>query len=135
MFIGICGAICAGKHEVAKFLVMNHGFQSLRLIPSQASSSIAPPLARTPEPNALDALSLSEETYFTTPEEMLVYVTQNYDKDFVTTTIPDEATLDKFSQRPFFLLLFVDAPVTVRWQRYKDRFDTISSRVSSMACS
>jgi dCMP deaminase len=39
----------------------------------------------------------------------------------VTTDIPTESVLDVYTRRPFFLLLSIDAPLTVRWQRWQHR--------------
>ncbi|KAH7011519.1 cytidine deaminase-like protein [Ilyonectria destructans] len=58
---------------------------------------------------------------FSTPEELLDFVTKHWRSRFVTTDIPTEAALDVFVRRPFFLLLSVDAPLTVRWHRYQER--------------
>ncbi|KAH8699489.1 putative dCMP deaminase [Ilyonectria robusta] len=58
---------------------------------------------------------------FSTPEELLDFVTKRWRSRFVTTDIPTEAALDVFVRRPFFLLLSVDAPLTVRWHRYQER--------------
>ncbi|KAF4981602.1 hypothetical protein FZEAL_2614 [Fusarium zealandicum] len=58
---------------------------------------------------------------FSTPEELLEFVTKRWRSRFVTTDIPTEAALDVFLRRPFFLLLSVDAPLTVRWRRFQDR--------------
>ncbi|RPA82341.1 hypothetical protein BJ508DRAFT_369562 [Ascobolus immersus RN42] len=123
MFIGICGAICSGKHTIAAFLIREHGFQLLQLVPSQATSAIAPPLARTPDGSEKSNGNQlgNQAMMFETAEAMLEYATRHYDKDFVTTTIPDERTLDLFAQRPFFMLVSVDAPVGVRYERWKAR--------------
>lgn len=58
---------------------------------------------------------------FSTPEELLDFVTKRWRSRFVTTDIPTEAVLDVFLRRPFFLLLSVDAPLTVRWRRFQER--------------
>ncbi|KAH6891409.1 putative dCMP deaminase [Thelonectria olida] len=64
----------------------------------------------------------SQETHtFSTPEELLDFVTRSWRSRFVTTDIPTEAVLDVFVRRPFFLLVSVDAPLTVRWRRYQER--------------
>lgn len=39
----------------------------------------------------------------------------------MTTDIWDDTVVDALLRRPFFLLVSVDAPVSVRWQRFKDR--------------
>lgn len=58
---------------------------------------------------------------FATPEALLDFVTKRWRSRFVTTDIPTEAVLDVFMRRPFFLLLSVDAPLTVRWRRFQQR--------------
>lgn len=52
---------------------------------------------------------------------MLEYVTKRWTERFVTTDIWDERLLEKLLMRPFFILVSVDAPVSVRWERYKKR--------------
>ncbi|KAM5352557.1 hypothetical protein ACJ41O_005279 [Fusarium nematophilum] len=58
---------------------------------------------------------------FSTADELLDFVTKRWRSRFVTTDIPTEAVLDVFVRRPFFLLLSVDAPLTVRWRRFQER--------------
>lgn len=58
---------------------------------------------------------------FTTPEDLLDFVTKRWRSRFVITDVHTEAVLDVFIRRPFFLLLSVDAPLTVRWRRFQQR--------------
>ncbi|KAK2603677.1 Deoxycytidine monophosphate (dCMP) deaminase [Conoideocrella luteorostrata] len=58
---------------------------------------------------------------FASPEDLLDFVTLRWRSRFVTTDIPSEAALDVFMRRPFFLLLSIDAPLTVRWRRFQER--------------
>ncbi|KAK0390523.1 hypothetical protein NLU13_0027 [Sarocladium strictum] len=57
----------------------------------------------------------------TSPEDLLDFVTKRWRSRFVTTDIPTEKVLDVFIRRPFFLLISVDAPLTVRWRRFQQR--------------
>lgn len=41
--------------------------------------------------------------------------------NYVTTSIHDDKIVNALSHRPFFILVHVDAPISVRWQRFKDR--------------
>jgi dCMP deaminase len=66
-------------------------------------------------------LRAGPQNVFSTPEELLDFVTKRWRSRFVTTDIPTEAVLDVFLRRPFFLLLSVDAPLTVRWRRFQER--------------
>ncbi|KAK9467288.1 cytidine deaminase-like protein [Lipomyces arxii] len=58
-----------------------------------------------------------KEVSFHTVESMIDYVTKRWTQLFVTTSVYSEAALDAFSARPFFLLLAVQAPLLVRYQR------------------
>jgi dCMP deaminase len=52
---------------------------------------------------------------------LLDFVTLRWRERWVTTDIWDDRVVDALLRRPFFLLISVDAPVSVRWQRFKDR--------------
>ncbi|OXV05127.1 hypothetical protein Egran_07105 [Elaphomyces granulatus] len=123
MLIGLCGGVCSGKHAIAEYLVQYQGFQLLEL-----SSTTFPRISNGPG----DHLSLqhSEEKrkvttqsvfVFKTTETLLTFVTKRWRERWVTTDIWDITTLDLLLQRPFFLLVSVDAPVSLRWQRFRDR--------------
>ncbi|KAH6630973.1 cytidine deaminase-like protein [Chaetomium sp. MPI-SDFR-AT-0129] len=131
MFIGICGSICAGKRTIARYLVAHHGFTQLYLepsaytatyvqIPSEENNSQSKDGVSTPEstPNNTPQDTTPPQHTFSTPEALLEFVTAHWNKRWVTTALPSEAVLDLYARRPFFLLISVDAPLTVRWQRY-----------------
>jgi dCMP deaminase len=59
---------------------------------------------------------------FGTADALLDYVTASWKEHWVTTDIWDEQVLDVLLRRPFFLLVSVDAPVTIRWERFKARY-------------
>ncbi|KAM4057823.1 cytidine and deoxycytidylate deaminase zinc-binding domain-containing protein [Hirsutella rhossiliensis] len=67
---------------------------------------------------------------FATAEALLEFVTTRWQARFVTTDIPTEAALDVLLRRPFFLLLSVDAPLTVRWRRFQLRCGDSSAAIS-----
>lgn len=58
---------------------------------------------------------------FSTPQELLDFVTRRWRGRYVTTDIHSETVLDVLIHRPFFLLISVDAPLTVRWRRFQER--------------
>ena len=62
-----------------------------------------------------------DDLSFSTVDDLLNFVTKSWRERWVTTDIWDEEILDALQRRPFFILVSVDAPVTVRWQRFKDR--------------
>lgn len=132
---------------MAQYLVEHHGFKHLylRLPPtSEASdheevrsdssslpeafagalSSSALTTEKGAKSNSGSSLTLRphpEGLTFDTPEALLDFVTQRWRSRYVTTDIHTEAVLDILSRRPFFLLISVDAPLTVRWRRFQRR--------------
>lgn len=107
MLIGLCGSISAGKQSVATYLVERQGFSRLCLVPP------APTLARS---------VLSEQHCFDTVEKLVDHITKRWQQRWVTTDIWNEGILEKLLHRPSFLLVSVDAPLTLRWQRYRSRY-------------
>ncbi|KAI1502802.1 cytidine deaminase-like protein [Biscogniauxia marginata] len=156
MLIGICGAKCAGKSTVARYLIDHHGFKKLHLetqqqqqppllpssqsdngngssdlsadTPDTTSGESVGPARPGPTPAAAASSSSSSSSYtFSTTAALLDFVTKHWRSRWVTTDVHDEAVLDALSRRPFFILISVDAPVTVRWQRYQERQRSPSS--------
>jgi dCMP deaminase len=105
MFIGLCGPICAGKKTVSAYLVDHHGFTQL-FLESPLSSKTTP-----------------DDYTFPTASALVDYVTKHWQGRWVTTDVYSESILDKLSCRPFFILISVDAPVNVRWKRFKQRLN------------
>jgi len=56
---------------------------------------------------------------FENVDSLLDFVTPRWKERWVMTDICDSSTLDRLLLRPFFLLVNVDAPVSLRWQRYR----------------
>jgi dCMP deaminase len=128
MFIGIAGPICAGKRSIATFLIHNHGFTRLRLRHPHRSPN---------GDDALDALDTPDDAvnglangvggmhvadvWFESMGEMAEFVTKRWREHFVTVDIWTEEDLEVIAKRPFFLLISVDAPITVRWNRFNKR--------------
>ncbi|KAK5117199.1 hypothetical protein LTR85_008967 [Meristemomyces frigidus] len=120
MLIGICGGICAGKHSVQDFLIQEHAFTPLVLdrddvprIEQSASGADIPSSALSA--NGKRPLS------FTKVSDLVDHATKYWQSNWVTTSIHDEATIDALAHRPFFVLIHIDAPISIRWQRFKDR--------------
>ncbi|CAG8463739.1 6192_t:CDS:2 [Ambispora leptoticha] len=100
MFIGIIGPLCAGKHSVAKWLV-SKGFVYLGL-------------------NQREHAGL-ETLLFDKDEDILNHVTEHWLQNFVTCDIESMRTLEIFNKRPFFMLIAVDSPMSLRYVRYVNR--------------
>jgi len=112
--------ICAGKSSIADYLVKEHYFKQLFLertapIPSVEKSATNTSIPRTKSYNDADV------PRFKHAEALLDFVTKRWRQRWVTTDIWDGSVLDVLQRRPFFLLVSVDAPVSVRWERFKAR--------------
>ena len=111
----IVEAACAGKGSVADYLVLHHQFIRLHL--SQVRSP-----SNADEDKIATAKNINPETLsFASPKHLLEFVTRQWDRLWVTTDIRDEKVLDLFQRRPFFILISVEAPMSVRWRRQVDR--------------
>ncbi|KAI1389792.1 cytidine deaminase-like protein [Hypoxylon trugodes] len=131
MLIGICGAKCAGKSTVAQYLIDHHGFKKLHLEKSTSQNndhsggsesqaeSATPDTTRTNLP--LHSRQTPRSYTFATSTALLDFVTKHWRSRWVVTDIHDEAVLEILSRRPFFILISVDAPLTVRWRRFQQR--------------
>ncbi|KAM6483350.1 cytidine deaminase-like protein [Trichoderma sp. SZMC 28011] len=131
MLVGICGSICSGKKTVAQYLVEHHGFKHLYLQPPASvsdqdatdESNSFPGSGSAAFAGVTAAINGTETSsyVFATAEDLLDFVTRRWRSRFVTTDIPTEKVLDVFIRRPFFLLISIDAPLTVRWRRFQQR--------------
>lgn len=136
MLIGICGGIyssfvqpdlgliqstgiAAGKSSIATYLIKEHNFTRIHLdrtspAPAIERSASCPQIPKDPPSK--------DEPTFQTVEALLEFVTSKWQQHWVTTDIWDEKILDWLLHRPFFLLVSVDAPITLRWERFKARY-------------
>ncbi|KAJ5721142.1 histidine biosynthesis bifunctional protein hisB [Penicillium malachiteum] len=123
MLIGLCGGICAGKHTIAEYLIQHQGFQLLELA-EKPPHHFAEDSDDDPRLHASEIKKNGDsksEFVFQTADALLDFVTKRWQEHWVTTDIADGTTLDRFLLRPFFLLVSVDAPVSLRWKRFSDR--------------
>ncbi|KAG9244751.1 cytidine deaminase-like protein [Calycina marina] len=122
MFIGICGGICAGKRTVAGYLKEHHGFTQIYLREGldkkadQESKGGANGQGTTSPGGEIEPTHV-----FNLVDDLVEFVTKRWKNRWVTTDINSEAILDQIFRRPFFILVSIDAPVTVRWERYQAR--------------
>lgn len=100
--------ICAGKNSIAHYLTENHGFVRLHL--AQEPSQFL-------EVKQQDA----KENYFACVTSLLDFITKQWQQRWVTTDVWNEQILENLLRRPSFILVSVDAPVSLRWKRLKNR--------------
>lgn len=58
---------------------------------------------------------------FNSVEAVIDYATRNWRENLVITDILNKADYDIISKRPFFLMISVDSPLLLRWERYQER--------------
>ena len=97
---------------MADYLVGHHGFVQLYL-----ARDISTKAAMSQRSRGNDW----PERTFPTVHTFLAFVTKNWQQRWVTIDVVNEEVLESLSRRPFFLLVSVDAPVCLRWNRFKDR--------------
>lgn len=68
-----------------------------------------------------DASAGDQQHVFSDVDDLLDFVTLRWKERWVTTDIWDDKVVDALLRRPFFLLISVDAPVSVRWKRFTSR--------------
>nr|KAJ3420060.1 Deoxycytidine monophosphate (dCMP) deaminase [Polyrhizophydium stewartii] len=144
MLVGVVGPVCAGKSEVVRYLVERHGFTQLCVV--GAATAVNGSAAH--EADLVDASSLtpgtvseldgSDETdvaalarraqdafggtrTFATIAELCDYATHHWRGRHVVNRIDTIPRWDVVRKRPFFLLVGVEAPSSVRLQRWLAR--------------
>ena len=110
--------ICAGKNAVQEYLTEQHNFKALKLERVASTPSVEKSASEAHVPAFDDA---SPALTFSTVSTLVEWVTKHWQENYVTTSIYDETIVEALSHRPFFILVHVDAPISVRWQRFKDR--------------
>ncbi|MCJ1463620.1 Histidine biosynthesis bifunctional protein hisB [Pseudocyphellaria aurata] len=118
MLIGLCGGICAGKQTIANYLVKSQCFTQLYL--DRTSSPLSNKFLAQAQ-NHESHRSGVEERSFATVESLLDFVTKQWEKRWVTIDVWNEDVLESLLRRPSFILVSVDAPVSLRWTRFKER--------------
>lgn len=115
--------ICAGKHSIAEYLVEHQGFSKLYL----AQTTATQPVETFDSQSRISVLdhapneTKADDKTFPTVEALIDFVTKRWQQRWVTTHVWDETVLEMLSRRPFFILVSVDAPLSIRWKRLKER--------------
>lgn len=115
MLIGISGTTSSGKTEVARYLT----FQGFTLIGIKGESNGVTVKSSDIETDGNIYTSSMEYQQFESLNELVDYVTLNWRSNFVFNNLDQIEALNIFQKRPFFLHISVDAPMNLRYQRYK----------------
>lgn len=105
---------------MAEYLIQQQNFRRL-----EVKTSAPPQFASDPRLHFSDTTNNTSggepSLVFENFGSLIDFATRRWQERWVTTSIGDASTVDRFLQRPFFLLVSVDAPVSLRWQRFADR--------------
>lgn len=118
---------------MAKYLVEKHAFLELYLLqyPQKPFQEELKSTAQS-APKALSPSNQESKYSFTTVDLLLDFVTMRWHERWVLADIWDENVLEVLSRRPFFLLVSIDAPVTLRWNRFKERCCALAIRAPTL---
>ncbi|KAJ3038555.1 Deoxycytidine monophosphate (dCMP) deaminase, partial [Rhizophlyctis rosea] len=143
MLIGITGPTCAGKASVADYLVSNHRFTLLQISPQAVPTHRQTPrqtptttLEPSPTPPTFgfssptppsSHLPPSAPLKFASAQEAADYATTNWTHNLVLCPVSSVQDWEPFRKRPFALLVAVDAPISLRYARYKRKRAAVDS--------
>jgi dCMP deaminase len=115
MLIALVGPACSGKYEVAKYLIVHHHFRPAFLGRSSSYQQHVDELLQLCNSSSDQA---EQPHDFASVQALLEHSTAHWRDNIVTLDLKTRAEIEiGFDKRPFFLLIGVDAPVTVRWRR------------------
>lgn len=112
--------ICAGKSSIASYLIEEHNFKSINLARTASTPAVEKSVSNEHVPHGTPPAE-DNELSFPDIQSLIDFITKRWHERWVTTDIWDEEVVEALLRRPFFLLVSVDAPVTLRWERFKAR--------------
>ncbi|ODN99238.1 hypothetical protein I350_07397 [Cryptococcus amylolentus CBS 6273] len=128
MFIAIIGTPSAGKKVVLQYLEKKYGFQRLRLAKDQPQEEDLSGRIAKIDVNG-DGQVAAAHTY-ANANDLLDFVTHNWLSHFVTTDLTSFDDVEPFVKRPFFLLVSVNGPLIVRYERERARAESLKQTLS-----
>ncbi|EPY50488.1 deoxycytidylate deaminase [Schizosaccharomyces cryophilus OY26] len=102
--VGLTGPVCSGKDTLVEFLVTELGFKPIERVYKADERT--------------DIVYQIDNKILVGVNALIDYVTQHWRSRFVINGIPSTQLLNGILKRPFFLLVYVDAPVLTRFRRY-----------------
>lgn len=115
MLIALVGPSCSGKYEIAKYLIVHHHFRPAFVGHSTSFDQHAEELLQLCNSTSDQGEQPHE---FSSIQTLLEHSTARWRDNIVTLDLQTRAQIEiGFDKRPFFLLIGVDAPVTLRWRR------------------
>lgn len=80
-------------------------------------SMVSPPQSTLPSPMSGGSPQREQPLYFSTSSDMLEHATRNWRMNFVTIDLDTQESLEQFVRRPFVMVVNVDAPILLRFER------------------
>jgi dCMP deaminase len=115
MLIALVGPRCSGKYEIAKYLIVHHYFRPAFVGHSSSFEQHAEELLQLCNGTSDQ---IEQPSDFSSIQALLEHSTAHWRDNIVTLDLKTRAQIEiGFDKRPFFLLIGVDAPVTLRWKR------------------
>jgi dCMP deaminase len=109
MLVGLCGPECGGKRTIADILERHHGFTRV----SCPAKLVAPT-----NPFNSDTSDVNGSLEFDDAFQSVAEQCWRYDVNIVIDTIlPGDKQVPRLLKRPYFFLIYVTAPLAVRFQR------------------
>ena len=116
---------------MADFLIREHGFTRLYLERTSPTPSVEKSATNVSLPTAPKD-SEANPLVFHDADDLLDFATTRWQERWVTSDVWDEFVLDVYLRRPWFVLISVDAPVSVRWERFKSRSVPCTSMIAQV---
>ncbi|KAJ1675252.1 Deoxycytidine monophosphate (dCMP) deaminase [Spiromyces aspiralis] len=115
MFIAVIGSTASGRQEIVDYLVKREGFTEAFIGKKLTREYLAG------KPNEQANQDQLKSVRFDSEQELLNYVTPRWREKFVTRDLDNTWAIQLFKQRPFFLLIAVNAPLRLRFSRKKQK--------------
>lgn len=123
MLIGISGTASSGKTQVARYLTFQ-GFTLIGIKRTGNEGKDDSNVESLEQENGSVYQSSMDCIMFNDVDELMEYVTMRWTSHFVISNVESIEVLTKLQGRPFFLHLSVDAPLKLRYERYKIKTNT-----------
>ncbi|CAA17893.2 Deoxycytidylate deaminase [Schizosaccharomyces pombe] len=103
--VGLTGPLCSGKDAVVEYLETKHGFNAIFRLPQLNEDG--------------EYIYRTGDLVLGSVDDLISYLTPRWRERFVINGIHSPRLLSALLKRPFFLLVYIDAPIMLRFNRYK----------------
>ena len=134
MIIGITGSLCSGKTELAKYLVQTYDFEAVNLLDVFKKRLDKEAMAEKEDKNEEEKDEKDDmffEAFYQDKykplrmeiiKEQFVYFTKNWGKKFILYPLTGRDEINLMISQFYFVVYEVDAPLLVRFDRFKSKY-------------